>query len=468
MTSVPPTAAKPLPQDPDHDHDGEAGLRAALEYPLLSAIFHRRSRRISQGIRSVPAGSLTYSSSKEPQPLTPLEEALLIAATGTTGFTMPDMPFRTEDGRPLVGSPMVDVLGRAAPSPDNAQATQFFLVNDSGTYFLRRPDLKDAPPLGDGRMDAGRLLAYAEACKVKVLDRRVDFPRQFPYYLGRNRYVSNVPGSTLLVPVVDLTRQYINGLMFLLTQDDGHRPVFVDDWSFYRPAGVKKWIRNGFLNPEEKIPLGMLHHGRIPYEAEMLLQNVFLTMQAMGLGGWIHAGFAGPVLLGDADYAKDGPGLGFRFHTPRKPLRRLLRFLFPLPSWRPNPVGLDGVLEGFCPPYHPSMSEAVDALLRHKYGPRGLYTDPSSFQRVFKPGLAERFVEEVPRYTDEVIACCKDVCNYIFDTYDRFPAHVDAMYVPGVWIQAHHLDLDYYDQLYQRGYSSTQAGHQALWHGQGT
>jgi hypothetical protein len=33
-----------------------------------------------------------------------------------------------------------------------------------------------------------------------------------------------------------------------------------------------------------------------------------------------------------------------------------------------------------------------------------------------------------------------------------------------VWVQAHHLDLDYYDSLYKEGYSATQAEHHTLWH----
>jgi hypothetical protein len=447
-------------------HHSEAGLDSVLSYPLLQAIFDRRSRRISKGLQSVPAGSLSYVSKHEPEPLTELEEALLIVATGVTGVTMPDQPFTTEDGKPLVGSPMVDVLGRAAGSPDNAQATHFFLMNDTGTYFLRRPDAADSLSLSGGvELTPGRLIEYAAKCKVKVLDKRLDFPRQYPYYLGRNRYVSNVPGSTILVPVVDLTRQYINGIMFLLTQDDGHRPTFIDDWNFYRVAGVKKWVKNGFLNEDLKIPLGVLGSARIQIEADLLLQNIFLMIQAMGLGGWIHAAFTGNVLLGDEEYRKQGmPGLGFRFHKPKRPLRNLLKFLFPLPTWRDNPVGLDGVLEGYCPPYYASMDEAIDKLLEHKYGKQGLYTDPKDFDRVFKPGLAQKFCAEVPHYSPEVIACCKDVCNYIFETYDRFPAHADAMFVPGVWIQAHHLDLDYYDQLYQSGYTSTQARHHDRWH----
>lgn len=442
------------------------GLRAALEYPFFSTMFNRRSRRISKGVRSVPAGSLSYASTQEPQPLTPVEEALLIAATGITGITMPDMPFTSEDGKDLVGSPMLAINGRAASSPDNAQATHFFLINDSGTYFLKRPDDVD-PNLLRGPITDEQLVAYAEKCKHKILDRRLEFPRVYPCYIGRNKYVSNLPGSTMLVPVVDLTWQYINGLMFLLSQPDGYRPAFIDDWNFYRSAGVKKWVRNGFLNKDLPIPLGFMNTFRIHIEADLLLQNLLMTIQAMGLGGWVHAAFVGPLLLGDEEYKKKyGAGLGFRFEEPKKWLRRyLLRPITPLPAWRPNPVGLDGVLEGLCPPYQKDMSAAVDTLVAHKYGSDGLYKDAKNFEGIFKPPLAKAFIDEVPHYHQEVIDCVKDVCNYIWNTYGRFPAHVDAMFVPGVWIQAHHLDLRYYDQLYEGGYSATQANHQRLWHG---
>lgn len=446
---------------------GQAALEAFLRYPLFDALTQRRSRRISRGIRSVPAGTLSYTSIQESVPLTPLEEALLIVATGVTGVTMPDMPFKTEDGHDLVGSPMLEVIGRAASSPDNAQATHFFLINDSGTYFLKRPADLD-PFVLRQPLTPELLIDVAERCKHKVLDRRLDFSREYPCYFGRNRYVSNVPGSTILVPVVDLTRQYINGLMYLLTQPDGERPTVIDDWNFYRPAGVSKWVKKGFLNKKLPIPLGLAGTFRIHVEADLLVQNLLLVIQAMGLGGWVHAGFYGPLLLGDPEHkATYGPGLGFRYEAPRAGLlrRTVLRPVTPLPAWRPNPVGLDGLLEGCCPPYHKDMSAAIDALIASKYGPGGLYTKPSEFDKTFRPGKAKEFVDQVPHYSADVIACVKDICNYIWETYGRFPAHVDAMFVPGVWVQAHHLDLEYYDALYQSGYSATQAQHDHLWHG---
>lgn len=443
------------------------GLDAALRYPLFDAIFKRRSRRISRGIKSVPAGSFSYTSTQEPKPLSPLEEALLIAATGTTGLTMPDMPQETETGKPLVGTPLLEISGRAASSPDNAQATHFFLLNDSGTYLLKKPQDIDPYYLSTGKLTPDKLIEYTEQCKVKVLDHRLDFPRQYPCYFGRNRYVSNIPGSTVLMPIVDMTKQYINGLMYLLSQDDGSRPRFIDDWNFYRNAGVGKWVRNGFLNKDiPPIPIGLAGTFRIHVEADLLLQNLLLSIQAMGLGGWIHAAFIGPLVLGDADYAQYGSGLSFRYAKPKKTLRNLLFFLNPLPAWRDNPVGLDGLIEGFCPPYYDNMSDAIDALLDEKYGEGGIYQDTKSWNKILKPGTADKYLEEVPHYSADVVACAKDICTYIYETYGRFPAHVDAMHVPGVWVQAHNLDLDYYDQFYQAGYTDTQANHDRLWYGE--
>ena len=61
---------------------------------------------------------------------------------------------------------------------------------------------------------------------------------------------------------------------------------------------------------------------RTQIEADLLLQNLMLTADAMGLGAWIHASIAPPVLLGDPKFrGQYGPMLGFDWSTPRwKPL----------------------------------------------------------------------------------------------------------------------------------------------------
>ena len=171
---------------------------------------------------------------------------MLIAATGCTGLSMPDRPFYDPNsGAPIMAKPNVNMAGRTAGSPDNAQGTHFFLINDSGTYFLRK-----LPPRRRRAVGSRPLLERAEMAKVKLLDQRIDVPdgnRDFPAYLDSNRFLSNLPGTTVLFPVVDLSHQYINGMMYLLTQPAGARPNIVDDRNFYQPAGVKKWV-------EERLP----------------------------------------------------------------------------------------------------------------------------------------------------------------------------------------------------------------------
>jgi hypothetical protein len=206
---------------------------------------------------------------------------------------------------------------------------------------------------------------------------------------------------------------------------------------------------------------------RTQIEADLLLQNLMLVIQAMGLGGWIHASVAPPHLLGNP-YESTQKGLGFTFQKPRFRLLDILRWGTFLTKLRSHPVGLGDLIQGMCPPYYKTMADAVDAVVALKYGSQGVYEDQGYFGRIFKGDAGARYVKEVPHYDPRVIECVKDVCTYIYKTHGRFPAHVDAIYVPGVWIQVHHLDLDYYDKLFNGGYTDTHKRHQELWHSQGS
>ena len=117
------------------------------------------------------------------------------------------------------------------------------MINDSGTYFIKKLPSLDAQTA----LTPQALIDRAHLAKVKVLDRRIDTgDRDFLAYLGSNRFLSNLPGTTTFFPVVDLSHQYINGLMYLLTQPKGHRPALVDDRNFYRKTIVDKWGSQGF------------------------------------------------------------------------------------------------------------------------------------------------------------------------------------------------------------------------------
>ena len=224
-----------------------SGLADLLTRPLMQTMWHRRTHRVSRGVQLIKAGTMTYQSSQKPEPLSALEEAVLIAATGHTGLTMPDRPFQDPaTGELIMAKPNLTMDGRTAGSPDNSQGTYFLMINDTGTYCLKH--LPSAPP-GTAVTEAV-LIERAEATKQRVLDHRIDVKgaRDFPAYLDSNRFLSNLPGTTMFFPVVDLSHQYINGLMYLLTQPDGARPAIVDDRNFYLSAGVEKWVKKGFLN----------------------------------------------------------------------------------------------------------------------------------------------------------------------------------------------------------------------------
>jgi hypothetical protein len=282
--------------------------------------------------------------------------------------------------------------------------------------------------------------------------------------------------------VVDVTEGYINVLLILLSQADGERPAVLDDFNFYRPAGCEKWIRSGFLNRDVKLPLSYYGKARIDYEAMLLLQNLALVAAAIGIAGWLHMTFPPQILFGGSDL---GRGLGFRIEPPVVPRldlpipaaanralnrlvgggARLRQILRPFPAGQPNPVGLDGHIQGHCPPYYKDMDAAIDAILEKKVGPQGLYQDPRYFTRTLRPELTAEYLAQQPRYRDETIDCVRAICKYIYERYGRFPAHCNAMETPGLGFQAHHPELDYYKRYFQGRVTGAERDHQRLWHG---
>lgn len=74
------------------------------------------------------------------------------------------------------------------------------------------------------------------------------------------------------------------------------------------------------------------------------------------------------------------------------------------------------------------MDEAVDQVIEEKYGSAGIFTDPTLISRAYKnPTDAETYLKLENRHPPEAIRYTKDICNYIYETYGRFPAHIDAL-----------------------------------------
>jgi hypothetical protein len=469
--------------------NASARLRTFFEYPLIQAINERRTRRLARG-QSLLAAELSHSSQNEPHPLDPLEEAILIVSTGLTGAAMHDGPLKKPDGSPEdLGSMFSNIIARSGPSADNCQATSFFMINDEGVWIIRPPKGKKAVEAIASRprswldWSEDDWIAAADSVKVKIYDDRMEFPREFPNYIGWNKQLSNQRGSTIFLPVVDCTRQYINILLIILSEPEGQRPLFIDDWQRFKPRSfvdVMAWIaqftgigpripyqpiggikraRGGFVNPNITVPLGAAYALRTDYEAFFLMQNLMLVGQAMGIGVWGHAAIWPPHVFQRAP-ENGWFGLGFRHVDPK------LRSKWPpTPASQRNPVGIDGMLEGLCPPYVQSMSDAVDIVIQEKYGPGGVFVDNEVFSYPYRNrSNAEAYLRLQNRHSPEAIEYVKEICTYIYETYGRFPAHINAFHTPGFWIQCHHLELEYYERYFDPFLYRNQASHFSQWH----
>jgi hypothetical protein len=469
--------------------DGHPGLRDLFSYPLIDAVRERRTRRVARGV-SIDAGPISHRSTAAPERLSRLEEAVLIASIGVTGAVMHDGPLTKPNRTAELGSPFLNIAARGASSADNAQATHFFMINDEGIWLIRplrgraaTEFLRDFPARWEDRTEAD-WIAAAETVKVKVHDQRMAFPREWPYYLGWNAQHSNVPGTTCFLPVVDNTRQYINAILILASEPKGVAPLFIDDYRPFRPRTALDWaawaashlrlaekipyhpiggvrrVREGWFSKDVPAPLGFIGAARTDHEAFLALQTLLLTGEALGLGGWVHSSPLPPYVM-QRDEAKGLLGLGFREHGPKT--SRLRRWP-PTPASQPNYVGIDGVLQGLCPPYVGSMDEAVDAVLEEKYGNGGAYADAEVFATRYRNRAdAEAYLRGQQPHPPEAIAYTKEICKYIVDTYGRFPAHTDAWNLPGIWAQFSHVELSYYERFATPDHFRRQRETAALW-----
>src|SRR4029077_13193800 len=131
-------------------------------------------------------------------------------------------------------------------------------------------------------------------------------------------------------------------------------------------------------------------------EPAAICQNMFLATEALGLGGWKHCGFLSLEIL---------EGMGFRIGAANGSA---------MPG---NPIGLDGVFEASCPPYHASMDAAVDAAFARMARAETAPVPHRMSEAEHRAGTV--------RLSAEGLACTKAVCNYIYETYGRFPGSTD-------------------------------------------
>jgi hypothetical protein len=422
-----------------------------FQFPLLSALCERRSRRFSLGM-TMPDGPLKYQSRFQPVPLTEDEEAMLVfAASGVTGHALADLCFAHDGG----GGIMAGLAARTVASGDGLQTVALFVTNDDATHLIRRPrEMPDAAinDLGDAAR-AGKFLDLYRNSRVKIKNGRAAPPVEPLFNINANRWSAHAPGTTYFLPVNDLTFMYVNGLLEILNE---HTGVFiVDDRNHFRPAGVGQFARSRGGHLEDDPRKGRMATIRqveqfvtefVTIEQGMMLQNLGLMAEAMGLGGfpnfanhefgWFQAlGFR----MGEMPASRYlGAGL-----LPSIAMKSLNRDI-PVPY----PLGLEingeTLLKPFCPPYFKSMTDAVNAVVESKFGPQGvLRTNVAGAWQ--NPGIV---TAQIPRVSDATVAAASAYCEYVWKRYGRFPATM-APYRTTLGFQAGHLDAEFYDKFYR-------------------
>jgi hypothetical protein len=416
-----------------------------MSFGLADAVFSRRSRRFGRGM-TLADGALAYESRLDPVPLSELEEAFLIwLGTGTTGLALGDLP---RDGLAWMHS----WAGRSWPCSCNSHSTELFFTNDSGLYLVAlREDQpangRTAAFAGERREDTvDRVLEAVRRNRTLLSEGRADLPTGEPGLFGFNSWNANRPGTTLFVPVTNTTVEYLT-LLFIYF-DEEHRFSVVDELSDGAPCGLEPWLRTGRIRRDTEMSLFDLEMRvltTLNVEQAFICQNMSLALQALGLGGWTFTGFLPHHLLG-ADPSCEG--LGFRFVTPQRSPRRVTTRA---------PVGRDGVMEGLCPPYVADMDEAVERFLAERAArPEG--------DRPYPYEAPASVTGERRDPSPETIEIVKAFCSWVERVHGRFPAFLDPMFVRLV-VQAHHLDLDFYDRHYRPGsYTPVHRDHFALWH----
>jgi hypothetical protein len=419
-----------------------AGLERTLSFPLLAALTGRRARRFSMGTH-IPDGPLAFTSAHDPMPLSELEQLLLLTSVaGNTGWHYAII--RNPRYAPHLSNYAGAAGGRTFPSAAGFHTTELFYTDDDGVYFF---PTRDAPALAerddDGSFDLAELVEAHRSRIVKLASGRIDLPQAEPHMEGHNTWCVNAPGSTLLIPVGDLAQHHLLALCYL-TQN-GY--CIYDDAHGERIPGLERFSH--LVAVDDPYPLTFVEQLSLTELTVELGTSCYagaLVLQAMGLGGWMFDGINPLSVLG-ASADAGVSGLGFRYDEDER--------------WAlPNPTGLAGVFEAHCPPRFPDMRAAVEAVVSRKWRSGGPFNAETPGPWRDSPRV--RGAAEV--HSEEFKECVALQAQYVLDRFGKFPATVPSVHVL-MYLQAHHLDLDFYDQHFEPGaYLRTHAEHMRSWH----
>lgn len=423
-----------------------------LKATLFEVLVNRRSRRVGLGM-NIPTGPFQYKSPHPPIPLTEDEEAALaFAACGVTGYALADLSYGAREG----GTMLAGRLGRTVASPDAVNAVAVLITNDRGTWLLKRPqDFAPAEFLELVHLaKKGALTELYQRSRIQLSDRRTAPPLDPGHNFSINRWSLHAPGTTYFLPIIETTALTINALLELFGED---MAVFLrDERAWFRPAGVGRFARSqgGYLHDAPRdlrsATIQMTESALLESMATehgMVLQNLALMTEALGLGGFPN--------FARHEYSWF-QAAGFRMQSmPASRYAGAPRFLSALAGWFGKdpvidyPVGLEQnkqpLLKPFCPPYYKSMEDAVRAFVETKFGADGAYRGGAQ-QSTWRD--AASCSTKIPAPSAATIQATIAYCNYVHRRYGRFPAYT-APFRTVIGFQVCRVDVDFYDRFYE-------------------
>ncbi|UFS70461.1 hypothetical protein LPW11_21650 [Geomonas sp. RF6] len=420
----------------------DRGFREMLSFGVVEALLGRRSRRFFMGAE-IPDGVLAFKSRQLPHALSELEKMLVVSACGGN-TSWHHMIYRAARYAPHLSNYAGAAGGRTFPSAAGFHTSQTFFTDDDGVYTL---EMRDAPAFAErgaeGELSLEAFVANVRGRIRKIQDGRLLFPSEVPFTEPHNTWVFNKPSTLVVIPVGDLSQHVLLNLCYMLQNG----LVLHDDINGRPIPGIERY--SDIVDVQNVWPLTFVEQWSMAELSVELGTSCYagvLMLQAMGLGGWMFNGIDPFAMLG-ASGDPSVKGLGFRFDTDER--------------WPyANPTGLEGVMEGYCPPHHGDMRVAVEALCERKFGAGGPFNPETP-----GPWKDSRRVRSAAQVHEERFrACVAHQAQYLYETFGKFPATVPSIFVL-MYLQAHHLDLDFYDAFFNDGaYLKTHGRHMQDWH----
>ena len=321
------------------------------------------------------------------------EEAILVAAaTGITGVVREEWPFPADGGEATGGDKLASFTGRSYPSPLAIHGTELFWTNDEGVFVLPQRDLVPERYI-QLQTQEERTELYRRA--IKLQDGRLEIPRRRPNLFGFNNWLANTDGATLFIPVSDVTRSASRRCCCTSTGPT----ATTSSTSIWATIRCAPFVESGLLDPAHRVDLWDFERWQMVdmngVEQGLMVQNLMIATQALGIGGHPFSGGKGRVTLGGERQwhaiGGKGPCGSLGFGSTACPT---------MPRWAPARRSRSGSrdLRRRVPAFHADMDAAVDFVLDLRWGAEGIFSAP---ERRPIPWRSPEVAHAVPRPSEK-------------------------------------------------------------------